>query len=166
MDRVCKWRASENPVRLKGTDLVSQINRKTAQGQEGIGMFKYKTAALLAASMLMALPVVPAFSAEEPVAKAAAETQSFPAIRVVSATDRMLTDRIIVTGTVEAVEEVYVQPQVEGLRIETLKADVGDTVQAGDTLATLSEDALILQKSQLQANRAKTEGAAGRSQGQ
>jgi HlyD family secretion protein len=46
---------------------------------------------------------------------------------------------------------------VDGLRIEELKADVGDTVKAGDVLATLATDSLILQKSQLLANRAKVE---------
>lgn len=120
-------------------------------------MLKFNKAAILAASMLFAAPSLVAYAAEEPVAKAPAATPSFPAIRVVSTVERMLTDRVIVTGTIEAIEEVYVQPQVEGLRIETLKADIGDTVKAGDTLATLSEDALILQKSQLQANRAKAE---------
>lgn len=120
-------------------------------------MFKFNKAVLLAASVLMVTPSFAAHAAEEPVAKAPAAAASFPAIRVVSTVERMLTDRVIVTGTIEAIEEVYVQPQVEGLRIETLKADIGDTVKAGDTLATLSEDALILQKSQLQANRAKAE---------
>jgi len=120
-------------------------------------MRKFNKAALLAASVLMVTPSFAAYAAEAPVAEAPAATQSFPAIRVVSTTERVLTDRVIVTGTVQAVEEVYVQPQVEGLRIEMLKADIGDTVKAGDTLATLSEDALILQKSQLLANRAKVE---------
>ena len=114
-----------------------------------------KTAAILAASVFMAAP---AFSAEEAEKPAAATTeQNFPAIRVVATTERTMTDRVIVSGTIQAVEEVYVQPQVELLRIETLAADVGDTVQKGQTLATLSDNALILQKSQLQANRAKAE---------
>lgn len=116
-------------------------------------MHKFKIAAALAASVFVA---VPAFGAEEAEKPAPAAEQNFPAIRVVTATERTMTDRVIVTGTIEAVEDVYVQPQVDGLRIEKLNADIGDTVKAGDTLATLSEDALLLQKSQLQANRAKT----------
>lgn len=115
-------------------------------------MHSLKTAALLAAVFVAGA----AFAAEEPVKPAAAQQQSFPAIRVVNVVERSLTDRVIVTGTIEAVEEVYVQPQVDGLRIEKLEADIGDTIKAGETLATLSEDALLLQKSQLQANRAKT----------
>lgn len=116
-----------------------------------------KFAFIFAASIFAAQPII-ALAAEEPAATTAkpADT-SLPAIRVIEAAERTLVDRIIVTGTVEAVEEVYVQPQVEGLRIEDLKADVGDVVKAGDILATLAADALVLQKSQLLANRAKVE---------
>ncbi|MGO7624553.1 efflux transporter periplasmic adaptor subunit, partial [Rhizobium ruizarguesonis] len=51
----------------------------------------------------------------------------------------------------------YIQPQVEGLSIRTLKADVGDKVEAESTLATLNEDALILDQSQMLETRAKGE---------
>lgn len=116
-----------------------------------------KFALILAASVFAAQPAI-LLSAEEPAATAAAPAESnLPAIRVTEASERKLVDRVIVTGTVQAVEEVYVQPQVDGLRIEELKADVGDSVKAGDVLATLASDALILQKSQLRANRAKVE---------
>jgi HlyD family secretion protein len=118
-------------------------------------MHLYKTAALLATSIFLAMPALAAEEAAKPAATM--KEPSFPAIRVVETQERTLTDRVIVTGTIEAVEEVYIQPEVDGLQIEKLNADVGDFVKAGDTLATLSEDALLLQKSQLQANRAKTE---------
>lgn len=113
-----------------------------------------KTAAILAASILMAAPALAA--AEDTSTTPAAKAQSFPAIRVVTVRERTLTDRVIVTGTIQAVEEVYVQPEVDSLQIDKLDADVGDVVKAGQTLATLKQDSLILQKSQLQANRAKT----------
>ena len=127
-------------------------------------MFAYKRA-LLAATILLVAPVTPGLSAEQPAGVPAA-AGAFPAIHVVAAAERQMTDRVVVTGTIEAVEEVYVQPQVELLRIETLKADIGDIVKAGQTLATLSEDALILQKSQLQANRAKAEAVGAQLQAQ
>lgn len=118
-------------------------------------MHFYKTAALVAASLLM---TAPAMAAEEATKQATTASEpAAPAIRVVAVTERTMTDRVVVTGTIEAVEQVYVQPQVDGLRIEKLLADVGDTVKAGQTLATLSDDALVLEKSQLQANRAKVE---------
>jgi HlyD family secretion protein len=115
-------------------------------------MHFYKTAALLG---LFILPAEVAIAADAEPAKQPTVEQSFPAIRVVSVQQRHLTDRVLVTGTIEAVEIVYVEPQVDGLRIEKLNADVGDRVKAGDTLATLSEDSLLLQKSELLANRAK-----------
>ena len=115
-------------------------------------------ALILAASVFAAQSAVTlaAENAATPTTTEPTET-SLPAIRVTDAQMRKLVDRVIVTGTVEAVEEVYVAPQVEGLRIETLKADVGDVVEAGMVLATLADDTLALQKSQLQANRAKVE---------
>lgn len=117
-----------------------------------------KFAFILAASVFAATPAG-LYSAENPEATAPAQPAdaTLPAIRVTEVVERTLVDRIVVTGTVEAVEEVYVQPQVDGLRIEDLKADVGDVVKAGQALATLATDALVLQKSQLLANRAKVE---------
>lgn len=84
-------------------------------------------------------------------------SQNLPAIVVTTAVNRTLVDRVIGTGTVKPVEEVYIQPQVEGLSIRTLKADVGDKVQAESTLATLNDDALVLTKSQMMATKAKGE---------
>jgi HlyD family secretion protein len=83
--------------------------------------------------------------------------QNLPAIVITTATMRHMIDKVVATGTVKAVEEVYIQPQVDGLSIRSLNADVGDRVEANSTLATLNDDALILQKSQMQATRAKGE---------
>ncbi len=80
---------------------------------------------------------------------------TLPAIMVVAVKDMKLVDRVIVTGTVRAVEEVYVAPQVEGLQIKALNVDVGDVVKEGDILAVLNGDSLVLQKSQLEANKAR-----------
>lgn len=73
------------------------------------------------------------------------------------ATERAITDRVIATGSIEAVDEIYVSPLVDGLAIRSLNVDVGDRVEEGGTLAVLNEDALLLQKSQLEANLAKAE---------
>ncbi|WP_440408596.1 efflux RND transporter periplasmic adaptor subunit [Neorhizobium petrolearium] len=82
-----------------------------------------------------------------------------PSIVVIEAVTKPLVDRVIATGTIKPVEEVYVQPLVEGLSIKTLNADIGDEVKADSVLAALNDDALLLEKSQLEANRAKTEAA-------
>ncbi|WP_340160899.1 efflux RND transporter periplasmic adaptor subunit [uncultured Hoeflea sp.] len=78
-----------------------------------------------------------------------------PAIIAVRAEKAPITDRVLSNGMITAREEVLVAPQVEGLAIESLEADIGDQVEAGSVLATLSKDQLILQRSQLDANRAK-----------
>ncbi|MDB5556350.1 MAG: efflux transporter periplasmic adaptor subunit [Rhizobium sp.] len=119
-----------------------------------------------APNILLAADKTPAAAQQTTVAKPADDKANLPAIRVMDVRERKLVDRVIVSGTIQAVEEVYVQQQVEGLRIEDLKADVGDSVKAGDVLATLSTDALILQKSQLQANRAKAEAVGAQFQAQ
>lgn len=80
-----------------------------------------------------------------------------PAIVVTRAVEKALTERVLATGTIRPVNEVLVQPQVEGLSIKTMNADVGDRVEAGAVLATLNDDALLLSKSQLTATRAKAE---------
>ena len=116
-------------------------------------VFSLSIAALLAAS--------PAFAADAAKGEAAPQqqAQNLPAIVVTAAEMRPIVDRVIATGTVQAVEEVYVTPLVEGLSIRTLEADVGDRVEAGGTLATLNDDALVLQKSQTEASLAKAEAA-------
>lgn len=87
------------------------------------------------------------------------QTENLPAIVVTAAEERAIVDRVIATGTVQAVEDVYVTPLVEGLSIRALAADVGDRVEENGTLATLNDDALLLQKSQTEATLAKAEAA-------
>ena len=112
--------------------------------------------ALIVSAALALLAVAPVRAADEPAAATEAE-QTFPAIVVVKVSKRDMTDRTIVTGSVRAIEEVSVSPLVEGLQVKDLLADVGATVKAGDVVATLNDDALLLQKSQLEANKAKIE---------
>jgi len=98
-----------------------------------------------------------AATAEE---KSPAEAQAnLPSIVVTETVKRDLVDRIIATGTIQPVDEIYVQPLVDGLSIDKLNVDIGDKVEANEVLAVLSTDALLLQKSQLEANKAKAEAA-------
>lgn len=82
---------------------------------------------------------------------------SLPSIVVTTAVDQSISDRVVATGTIQAVEQVYVAPMVDGLSIRTLSVDVGDTVEAGSVLVVLNDDALRLQKSELEASLAKAE---------
>jgi HlyD family secretion protein len=109
-------------------------------------------------ALLLALPLlsVMAFPAGAVDAEKTASAGALPpAIIAVRAEKEPITDRVLSNGMITASEEVLVAPQVEGLAIESLEADVGDRVEAGSVLATLSKDQLILQRSQLDANRAK-----------
>ncbi|PZU84527.1 MAG: efflux transporter periplasmic adaptor subunit [Shinella sp.] len=107
--------------------------------------------------VLSSLFVPYAVQAED--ATTSAPQPKIPSIVVTKAETRPLVDRIVATGTIKPVEEIYVQPLVEGLSIKTLEADVGDKVEADGVVARLNDDALRLQKGQLQASRAKAEAA-------
>jgi HlyD family secretion protein len=89
---------------------------------------------------------------EEP---AAAETAVIlPAITVSEVTTRKLRDVVLASGLIGAVEQVQVQPLIEGQPIESLEAQVGDIVTEGQVLARLSLSTLELQKSQFTASLA------------
>ncbi|MFM7333663.1 MAG: efflux RND transporter periplasmic adaptor subunit [Tabrizicola sp.] len=111
-------------------------------------------AALLSAFVVPALPAM----AEE---AAAAETPApaLPAISVTEVGSNLLTERIIASGLVAAVEEVQVAPLVEGQPLEVLAADVGDIVTEGQILAVLSSTTLELQKSEALASLASAKSA-------
>ncbi len=99
-------------------------------------------------------------------AQTAADRKNLPSIVVSKAATRDLVDRVIATGTIRPVDEIYVQPLVDGLSVDKLNVDIGDRVEAGAVLAELSKDSLLLQKSQLQANRAKAEAGVAQNKAQ
>ena len=86
-----------------------------------------------------------------------ASPANLPAISVVAAETAHLTDRVIASGLIGAVETIFVQPQIEGQAIDEIMVDVGDDVVQGQLLARLSDTALQLQKSQLEASMASAE---------
>lgn len=79
------------------------------------------------------------------------------AITVTPVTRQALSDVILASGLIGAEDEVRVQPLIEGQPIETLNADVGDQVQAGQVLATLSRSTIELRRSQALASEAAAE---------
>ena len=124
--------------------------------------FTCSTRAALAA-LLMASTALPVLAQET---AAPAATQTLPAIVVTPVVKRELVDRIVASGTIRAVEEVYVQPLVEGLSIRSLGADVGDSVTEGQVIAELNTDQLELSKSQAEATRAKAEAGLAQAEAQ
>jgi HlyD family secretion protein len=123
---------------------------------------------VLVACSLLAL-MAPAAIAEEAQAaatEAPALVQNLPAITVSPVTMSHLVDRVFAAGLIGPVETVLVQPQVQGLAIESIAAEVGDWVTEGQVLARLSSTELNLQKSQLTASRASAEAAIAQAEAQ
>ncbi|PYE45309.1 HlyD family secretion protein [Rhizobium sp. PP-F2F-G20b] len=115
---------------------------------------------LLTALLLAAAPVLTREALAQDATPAKTETQTapdtaYPSIVVTKAEIRTVIDRVIATGTIQAVEETFVQPLVEGLSIRSLAVDIGDTVKADGTMATLNDDALLLTRSENEANLAR-----------
>ncbi|WP_395775207.1 efflux RND transporter periplasmic adaptor subunit [Agrobacterium pusense] len=116
--------------------------------------------------LLLSATALPLPAAAEGEAQAPVKQQNVPSIIVAHVTKRDLVDRVIATGTIRPVDEIYVQPLVDGLSIDTLNVDIGDKVEANAVLAVLSSDSLILQKSQLEANKAKAQAAVAQAKAQ
>ncbi len=121
-----------------------------------------KTIAPRLAVIMVSALVLPSIAG----AQTAADRKNLPSIVVSKAATRDLVDRVIATGTIKPVDEIYVQPLVDGLSVDRLNVDIGDKVEAGAVLAELSKDSLLLQKSQLQANRAKAEAGVAQNKAQ
>lgn len=119
---------------------------------------------MLTAAFGLALPA-PALRAQEAEAATAA-AESFPAITVAEVTSRRLTDRVIASGLIGAVEEVQVAPLIEGQPLEALAADVGDSVTEGQVLAVLSRSSLDLQRSEAVASLAAATAAIAQAEAQ
>ena len=107
------------------------------------------------AALLALAPLAPAQAQEAAAAESApAPAAALPAITVSDVMPRKLTDRIIASGLIAAVEEVQVAPLVEGQPLDQLLVDVGDMVTEGQVLAVLSKTTLDLQKTEAVASLA------------
>ncbi|MGV8987311.1 MAG: efflux RND transporter periplasmic adaptor subunit [Cypionkella sp.] len=97
-------------------------------------------------------------------AEAPAVFIDLPAITVTTVSTRKIEDHVLASGLIAPIEQVSVVPLIEGQPIETLDADVGDTVKAGQVLATLSTATLTLSQSQLNASLASAQASAADAQ--
>lgn len=110
---------------------------------------------ILAALLAFAVPVLPASAQEAAAAENAPEAAPvLPAITVSTVGMAKLSDRIIASGLIAAVEEVQVAPLVEGQPLDQLLVDVGDMVTEGQVLAVLSRTTLELQETEAAASLA------------
>lgn len=120
---------------------------------------------ILAAFLAAVAPVAPVL-AQEAVAAESATAPALPAITVSDVTPRKLTDRIIASGLIAAVEEVQVAPLVEGQPLDRLLVDVGDMVTEGQVLAVLSSTTLELQRTEAVASLAAARAAIAQAEAQ
>ena len=117
------------------------------------------------AVLLGALLPLSAF-AQEATAPVVPAAPALPAITVSAAQMMSLRDVVLASGLVGAVEQVQVQPLIEGQPIEALEADLGDFVTEGQVLARLSLTTLELQRSQFVASLASAEAQIAQAQAQ
>lgn len=111
-------------------------------------------------SKLLHGPKKPAPTTAEPAAAKAI------AVTVARAATVDLTATLLVTGSLVARDEVLVTPQVEGLRVESLKAEEGTRVKQGEVLATLTRYTLDAQVAQSNAALARSDAAIAQTRAQ
>lgn len=89
-----------------------------------------------------------------------------PTVTVVPAEKREFVERLFVSGTLVAREEVMVAAQIDGLSIVELDAEDGDKVAAGQVLARLDHSQLDAQLAQNDATTARADAAIAQAQSQ
>lgn len=71
-----------------------------------------------------------------------------PVVTVAKVTQELVVDRIPVTGSFVAKNNVLVSSEINGFAVETVNVDVGDKVVKGDVLASVNKDTLTAQYAQ------------------
>ncbi|UXX82790.1 efflux RND transporter periplasmic adaptor subunit [Roseovarius pelagicus] len=87
-------------------------------------------------------------------------------VTVASVVEAKMIGRVPVSGTLVPREEVLVFPEVNGSPIDTLQADVGDLVKAGDVLATLNARTLTAELARSKAEFARAKSSVGQAKSQ
>ncbi|WP_240790398.1 efflux RND transporter periplasmic adaptor subunit [Rhodobacter sp. SY28-1] len=124
---------------------------------------------ILAAVVALGGMTVSVQAEEAAAAEAAAPAEVAPALPAISVTEvalMPLSDRIIASGLIAAVEEVQVAPLIEGQPLDSLLVDVGDMVTEGQVLAVLSRTTLDLQKTEAVASLASAKSAIAQAEAQ
>lgn len=91
---------------------------------------------------------------------------SAPLVTVATASITEVVNRVPVSATLVAREEILIFPQISGFSIRSIQVDVGDKVRKGDVLAILDSETLKTQLVQAEAEYARTEAAVRQSQSQ
>lgn len=123
---------------------------------------------ILAATLAITVPAGPTLAQEVAAAESATSTAApaLPAITVSEVTSQLMTERVIASGLIAAIEEIQVAPLVEGQPLDQLLVDVGDVVTEGQVLAVLSKSTLDLQKTESVASLAVARSAISQAEAQ
>jgi HlyD family secretion protein len=125
-----------------------------------------KSQMLLATALLSTSLLTTVAISEETVAAKSAETVAPPSISVLVAQKKPIAETLTVTGSFDAGELVLVTPEVEGLAVTEILAEVGDTVAKGQVLARLSSSAVEIEILQAKANLARNDAAVAQARNQ
>ena len=112
-------------------------------------------------------PYLASLAAKPPAEEKAGTAKSGPPIPVVSvvyARRGDFIDSVPVTGSFAAREEILVAPEVDGMRVLEIRAEVGDRVKKGDVLAVLVTEQIDAQIAANDAALASATAAIARSQ--
>lgn len=113
-----------------------------------------RTGIVFSAAMLVALPIFGCSKKEAPARAPAAVSKAEAALIVTSARveGRTVERSVEATGTLAAWDEVIVSSETQGT-VSKIKADLGDSVKAGDALALLDQREATLNLEQAKAAR-------------
>ena len=111
-------------------------------------------------------PYLASLAAKHPNAKSepAKAEPPVPVVSVISAMRADFVDTVPVTGSFAAREEILVAPEVDGMRVLEIRAEVGDRVKKGDVLARLVTEQIEAQIAANDAALASAAAAIARSQ--
>lgn len=82
-----------------------------------------------------------------------------PAVSIATIKPEQFVERIMVTGSLVAREEILIAPEVESLRVLTLQVEEGESVAKGQVIATLERETLLAKRAQNDANLRRAEAA-------
>lgn len=91
---------------------------------------------------------------------------ALPSVTVATVEEHLILEVVPVSGTVRPREEVYVTPQLNGVQIRQVLVDVGDWVNAGDTLVRLKPDLFEAEVRQARAQVARAESSTSQARNQ
>ncbi len=99
-------------------------------------------------------------------APALAQTTKPPSVTVITAAKGNVSETLMVTGSFTAREEVFVVPEIDGVRVIEVLAEEGDMVKKGDVLVKLDARSIDIQLLQNAASKARNDASIAQSRTQ